>query len=172
MDSPGDSLTKPQMHLITATKRSVVSTQVQLTHPCIRTSSLPYIFPLYNPSSVDFVIFWSLPSRSSHTPPPPTQATRSGYLYIPGPLLGASHAPLADVIAAVETGKAKRSMFAETQREREDIMSGIRECEWNLEVDPLVVSVSVAGADERSGGEVMRHDFSEGWVLLSFLTLP
>ena len=61
-----------------------------------------------------------------------------------------------DVIREVEQGKAKRSMFAETEREREDILNGIRECEWNFEMNPLVASVR--------SEEIISHDFSKGWV--------
>ena len=117
---------------------------LETTHPFMSTLLFPHIFPLYHPSSVDFVIFYNIPSTS-----------RCGFLVVPGPILGASHEPLRKVIREVEYGKAKRSMFAETQRERQEIMDGIRRCDWNFEVNPLVAVV-------KAEVEVVHHDFSKG----------
>ena len=75
-------------------------------------------------------------------------------MLITGLLLDATHAPLQEVIQAAEQRKAKRSMFAETQRERESILDVIRHSEWNMEMNPLVAIVRC--------DEVVVHDFSTG----------
>lgn len=41
-------------------------------------------------------------------------------------MLGALHAALQGDIVAVQQGKAKRSMFAETQRERLEILEAVK----------------------------------------------
>lgn len=74
-------------------------------------------------------------------------------------MLGALHAALQGDIVAVQQGKAKRSMFAETQRERLEILEAVKASEWNREMDPLVTSVHCA--------EVVKHDFSSGFVSAS-----
>lgn len=55
----------------------------------------------------------------------------------------------------VENAKVKRSMYAETQREKIEISQSIRESEWNAEMNPLVVTVHEG---------VVEHDFSLGYV--------
>lgn len=132
-------------HLVHLGKRRLVSESVGVAHPHIPPSTHSHIFPLYHPSSTDILLFWDIPALN-----------RSGYMLVTGLLLGASHAPLRDVIYTVESAKAKRSMFAETQREREDILEAIKNSEWNMEMNPLVTSVRCE--------ETVAHDFSTGWV--------
>jgi hypothetical protein len=91
------------------------------------------------------VIFWDIPLEQ-----------RSGYICITGITLGANHAALKEVIEAVEGAKVKRSMYAETQREKAEMLNGIRESEWNAEMDPLVLSLQETGA--------LLHDFTQGFV--------
>jgi hypothetical protein len=91
------------------------------------------------------VIFWDIPSEQ-----------RSGHISITGISLGAKHAPLKEVIEAAETAKVKRSMYAETQRERVEILNAIRESEWNAEMNPVVLSLQSPGP--------LLHDFSQGFV--------
>ena len=98
---------------------------------------------MYNPWAVDVVLFWDIPVSG-----------RSGFLLVTGLILGATHAPLQDVIQSVEQQRAKRSMFAETRREREDILEAIRNSEWNMEMNPLVTFVRC--------DEVVAHDFATG----------
>lgn len=81
---------------------------------------------------------------------------RSGHILIPGLTIGASHAPLNELIDAAESAKAKRSMYAETHHERQEILRAVRESEWNAEMDPVVVTLLAPGTVE--------HDFSEGYV--------
>lgn len=73
---------------------------------------------------------------------------------IHGLILGASHAPLQEVIQEVENAKGKRNMYAETVRENMEMLDAIKGCEWNMEMNPL--DVSVKGANE------IIHDFSTG----------
>jgi len=69
-------------------------------------------------------------------------------------MLGASHAPLQDVIQGVENAKGKRNMYAETVRENMEMLDAIRGCEWNMEMNPLDISVR--------GAKDINHDFSAG----------
>ncbi|THH11203.1 hypothetical protein EW145_g824 [Phellinidium pouzarii] len=130
-------------HLLHLGKRRIVAQSASTNHPYIPLSTHPHIFPLYNPLATDVLVFWQLPSLG-----------RSGYLLITGLLLGVTHAALQDVIRVVEQSKAKRSMFAETQREREDILKAIRCSEWNMEMNPVTTSVHCE--------EFVNHDFSIG----------
>jgi trafficking protein particle complex subunit 8 len=118
---------------------------VSRTHPYILGHLYPFIFPLYNPASVDIVVFWDIPSEQ-----------RSGHICIAGITLGASHAALKEVIEAIEGAKVKRSMYAETQREKAEILDSIKESEWNAEMNPLVLSLQGTGT--------LLHDFTQGFV--------
>lgn len=94
---------------------------------------------------MDIVIFWEIPAQG-----------RSGHLLITGLILGATHGPLMEVIEEAENAKVKRSMYAETRRERAEILEAVRNSEWNAEMDPL----SVVPRD----GLVVEHDFSTGYA--------
>ena len=141
-NSSGLELTKTR-HLIDASKRRIVAESLRTAHPYIPPTIHPHIFPLYHPSALDIILFWDIPSSG-----------RSGYILASGLLLGASHAPLRDIIQEVEQRKAKRSMFAETQREREEILESIRNSEWNMEMNPLVTTAHCE--------DIIGHDFSSG----------
>ena len=56
----------------------------------------------------------------------------------------------------MENAKVKRSMYAETQKERREMLDAVRASGWNREVNPLAVGVR--------SGEVVRHEFSKGYV--------
>lgn len=47
-------------------------------------------------------------------------------------------------------------MYAETQRERVEMLEALRRSEWNAEMDPVVVT--------STGGQIVQHDFSQGYV--------
>ena len=87
---------------------------------------------------------------------------RRGYVTVPGLLLGACHAPLDQVIQQSETAKAKRTMYAETTREKGEILEAVRASEWNAEMDPTVVRVV---SEPR-----IEHDFSQGYICPLYLT--
>ena len=70
--------------------------------------------------------------------------------------MGARHALLRELIKEAENSKAKRSMYAETQRERAEMLEAIKNSEWNVDMDPLVVT--------SHAGQQFRHDFSSGYV--------
>lgn len=130
-------------HFIMDARRIAVSRTLAQSHPRIPTSSYSSIFPLYNPLSVDFVIFWKIPSEQ-----------RFGHILVSEIALGASHAVLREVLEGVESAKVKRSMYAETQREKTEMLQAIRDSEWNAEMNPVVVIVK--------DGLVTEHDFSQG----------
>jgi trafficking protein particle complex subunit 8 len=60
------------------------------------------------------------------------------------------------VIDEAEGSKVKRMMYAETQREKMEILEAIRASEWNVEMNPLVVAVQ--------DGVRVEHDLSKGCV--------
>lgn len=68
--------------------------------------------------------------------------------------LGAEHAPLTETLQEVEQKKVKRSMYAETHKERQEAIAGIRNSEWNAEMNPISVS-----AEENL---TIKHDFKSG----------
>jgi hypothetical protein len=103
---------------------------------------------LYNPSSIDVVVFWEIPS-----------CRRSGHLLVSGVTLGGRHAALKEKIEEAEGAKVKRSIYAETRREKMEILDAIQSSEWNAEMNPVVVSL-------QDGGRLM-HNFSKGRVFLS-----
>ncbi|KAL1737123.1 ER-golgi trafficking TRAPP I complex 85 kDa subunit-domain-containing protein [Schizophyllum commune] len=130
-------------HFVLAGRRNLITRANAFTFPYIPPQMHPYIFPLYNPASVDAVLFWSMPSQQ-----------RSGHILVSGLRMGASHAPLRDIVEAAESAKVKRSMYAETQRERAEVLTAVRASEWNMEMDPLVVRALA--------GSRVEHDFSRG----------
>ena len=103
----------------------------------------PSTFPLYHPHAVDVLLFWEIPSEQ-----------RSGHVLIPGAILGAGHAALKEIVEEAQEAKVKRSMYAETQREKSAVLDAIRTSEWNAEMNPLVLTLQQ--------GEVVKHDFSAG----------
>jgi hypothetical protein len=70
--------------------------------------------------------------------------------------LGAEHGDLGGIIEEAESAKVKRSMYAETQMEKMEIMRTVRGGEWNVNSNPVVVSVKYE--------LVVEHDFGSGWV--------
>ncbi|KAI1793952.1 ER-golgi trafficking TRAPP I complex 85 kDa subunit-domain-containing protein [Ganoderma leucocontextum] len=130
-------------HFIKCGRRTMTAQATASAHPDIPTRLHGSIFPLYNPSNVDIVVFWELPAQK-----------RAGHILLQGPTLGAHHAGLLEIIHVAEKMKVKRSMFAETQREREAILHSVKNCEWNMETDPMLVLVK--------DGTVVEHNFRQG----------
>ena len=73
---------------------------------------------------------------------------------VSGLTLGAEHADLGSIIDEAESAKVKRSMYAETQREKVEVMRAVRGGEWNVNSNPVVVSVKC--------DLVVEHDFESG----------
>ncbi|TFK91662.1 hypothetical protein K466DRAFT_482283 [Polyporus arcularius HHB13444] len=130
-------------HFLHCGRRTMTAQATASAHPDIPSRLHPSIFPLYNPSTVDVVIFWELPAQK-----------RAGHILLQGPTLGAGHAALKEIIETAETMKIKRSMYAETERERQAILEAVRNCEWNRETDPIAIFVQ--------DGTVVEHDFRQG----------
>ncbi|KAI0697133.1 ER-golgi trafficking TRAPP I complex 85 kDa subunit-domain-containing protein [Cytidiella melzeri] len=130
-------------HFIHASKRMFATRATAAAHPHIPSRDHPHIFPLYEPNSVDIVFFWDIPSQG-----------RSGHLLVSGLALGAKHAFLRELIEEAENAKVKRSMYAETERERVEVLGAVRNSEWNAEMDPLIISVQ--------DGLKVEHDFKQG----------
>ncbi|KAI0068320.1 hypothetical protein BV25DRAFT_1793504 [Artomyces pyxidatus] len=122
-------------------RRNIVSSNLSAVHPNVPPQLHRSIFSLYHPHSVDIILFWDIPSEG-----------RSGHILIAGPTLGAGHGALNDIIQEAEEMKVKRSMYAETQREKSTVLEAIRSSEWNAEMNPIVVSMHDSG--------LVEHDFS------------
>ena len=108
-------------------------------------STLAMIFPLRNPQGLDIIVFWEIPSER-----------RRGFVIVPSLLLGAGHAPLDEIIKLSETAKVKRTMYAETTREKKAVLEAVRASDWNADMDPIVVRVV--------SEPCIEHDFSQGFV--------
>jgi trafficking protein particle complex subunit 8 len=116
--------------LISRARRSASARSLAATYEHIPLRLHPYIFPVSHPQTVDFVFSWSIPSEE-----------RSGHLFICGPTLGANHGALGDIIREVEHNKVKRSMYAETHRERSLLLEVIRASVWNANMNPVAAFV-------------------------------
>lgn len=123
-----------------SSKRRITAEALQNSNPHIPPASHPFIFPLHHPYAVDLVVFWKI----GHD--------RQGHLLISGLQLGASHGLLNPVLDRVERTKATRNMYAETAREKAEIIKGIRNSAWNAEMNPLVLAAEVK--------DHLEHDFS------------
>ena len=73
---------------------------------------------------------------------------------VSGLALGAEHGDLRSIIEEAESAKVKRSMYAETQVEKMEIMKAVRGGERNVNSSPVVVSVKYKLAVE--------HGFESG----------
>jgi hypothetical protein len=113
--------------------------------PTIPQNLLKSLFPLYSPHTLDLVLFWKLPSSE-----------RRGFITAFDIQIGVGHGLLNEVIERAVESKGK-SIYAETKREHEILLQHFRECEWNRETDPVVVSV-------KSTKPSIDHDFAEGYV--------
>ena len=131
------------MHFIQSGRRKFSSQTIANVHSYIPPASHPSIFPLYNPTSLDMIVFWTIPSQNI-----------SGHINVHGITLGAGHAALDGIIEETESTKVKRSMYAETQRENMEVLDAIRASEWNVEMNPVVLSLQDVGTQV--------HDFSKG----------
>jgi len=120
------ALDKPTQMSIDSARRNYVLRSMARLLAYVPAQSHYSLFPVHDPNSIDLIVFWEIPSSS-----------RSGHCYIPGTTLGARHAEMQDIIHEAEVSKVKRSMYAETERERQEIMDAIRGSEWNSEMNPL-----------------------------------
>ncbi|KIO08413.1 hypothetical protein M404DRAFT_134508 [Pisolithus tinctorius Marx 270] len=134
-------------HLYFCGRRNVVASSIARSHPHIPEASRSSTFPFYNPLSLDILVFWEIPSEQ-----------RCGFTLLSSLTLGSSHGGLQEIISDVEQAKMKRSMYAETQREKMEMLESIRNSEWNAVSNPLVVSVE--------DGLVIEHDFDKGGCLV------
>ncbi|KAF9010359.1 hypothetical protein BDZ89DRAFT_996309 [Hymenopellis radicata] len=135
---------KPHVRDFIHSSRQIATTRtISQTYPQLPSQSYPFVFPLYHPLSLDVIVFWELPSQN-----------RKGHVLLSASNIGAGHAALRNIIDAAENAKVARSMYAETQREKMEVLQAVKGSAWNAEKDPVVLSV----ASERS----LIHDFSNG----------
>ena len=130
------------MSLLHQGRRNLITRDLTARHPYITPALHPYVFPLYHPHSLDVILFWDIPSHG-----------RSGHVLVSGAILGAEHGALSAVIQEAEETKPKRSMYAETQRQRSNILEAIRRSEWNAEMNPVLLMTVEPN--------IVNHNFSE-----------
>ncbi|KAF9650034.1 hypothetical protein BDM02DRAFT_3185724 [Thelephora ganbajun] len=130
-------------YLVRQNKRKLVRQSLSRTYPSIPSASHQTVFPLYNPASLDMLVFWEVPSQK-----------RAGHILVSGLTLGAEHGDLRGIIEEAESAKVKRSMYAETQKEKMEVMQAVKGGEWNVNSNPVVVSVKYE--------LVVEHDFESG----------
>ncbi|KAK1228620.1 hypothetical protein PQX77_008273 [Marasmius sp. AFHP31] len=134
----------PDLHrFIFSRRRHAMLQSIRSTHRHIPSHTHRHIFPLYIPAALDVLISWSIPSER-----------RSGHLVVTGLNVGAEHAALKDILEESENAKTTRSMYSETRQERMEVFRAVRDSEWNMEMDPLVVHVTTP--------HLVKHDFSKG----------
>ncbi|KAH9486608.1 hypothetical protein JR316_0000673 [Psilocybe cubensis] len=130
-------------NFIHTARRKYMSHNISKVHSYIAPASHPSIFPLYNPSAVDMIIFWEVSGGNI-----------AGHINVHGITLGAGHARLDGIVEEAESAKVKRSMYAETRKENMEVLDAIRNSEWNAEMNPLVLSLKEIGTK--------LHDFTSG----------
>jgi hypothetical protein len=117
-------------------QRKVVRRTLAVAHPSIPATQHPVLFPLYHPAALDLVLAWEADG-----------ARRRGHVLVHAGELGARHGMLTQVL----TGTATRSMYAETQAERVEMLAALGASVWNMEMDPVVLSAPDAH---------VAHDFA------------
>jgi hypothetical protein len=132
----------PPISVVLATRTQSRSTQLQAQLPMLPVDQLERIFPLFSSRSLDVVVHWSIPGQNR----------RYGYHQLVDLKLGASHNSIRDVVEAAG-GKAG-GLYAESQRERQMLLSALGRSELGVDEEPVAVSVH---ADE-----FVEHDFATG----------
>lgn len=108
------------------------------------------IFTLYEPNEVDIVAHWHITSKSGDT--------RRGQAFVFGLRLGPSIdylAPLFSNPKASEQGRAARTMYAETEREKAAIWQNLRTSRLHIEDDPILFDFKLPVDQTR------KHDFAQ-----------
>ena len=132
-------------HFLSSTRQAHVRQTLASEFPSISEDIRHGIFPLYTPHTFDIYIYWEMNSFD---------VVRKGCCIVRELCVGAGHEGLREVLQKAKNAKEK-SMYAETQREKETLLSALRTSEWNLEMDPLVVKV-------RTKSTIVEHDFRQG----------
>ena len=156
METPGPSLTSEQktsnmnadpydQHFISSSRRAYIRQTLASEFPSISEDVRHRTFPLYTPHTFDIYIYWEISTFD---------IVRTGCCIVRELRVGAGHEDLREVLQKAENAK-DNSMYAETQRERETLLSALQSSEWNLEMDPLVVKV-------RTRSAIVEHDFRRG----------
>jgi trafficking protein particle complex subunit 8 len=138
-------------YLLNAVRSNHTSRRISILHPHVPPASRHFIFPSHGLTSLDIVLFWEISCEN-----------RRGFITLFENSLGVQHAILKDIVEEAESSRVKRSMYAETQRERAEILDAIRASEWNVETNPLALILE----SERA----VEHDFASGYVGLSLIT--
>lgn len=132
-------------HFLGSSRRAHVRQTLASEFPSISEDIRHLIFPLYTPHTFDIYIHWEINGFD---------IVRNGCCIVRELCVGAGHKGLQEVLLMAENAK-ENSMYAETQREKEALFGALQRCEWNLEMDPLVVKV-------RTKSTIVEHDFNRG----------
>jgi hypothetical protein len=134
-----------RQHFLSSSRRAHVRQALASEFPSISEDIRHRIFPLYTPHTFDIYIYWEINTFDS---------VRTGCCIVRELCVGAGHESLREVLQKAENAKDK-SMYAETQREKETVLGALQSSEWNLEMNPLVVKA-------RTSSAVVEHDFRRG----------
>jgi len=132
-------------YFLGSSRRAHVSKTLASEFPSIPEDIRHRIFPLYTPHTFEIYIYWEINSFN---------IARNGCCIVRDLCAGAGHEGLREVLLSTENVREK-SMYAETQREKEVLLGALQSSEWNLEMDPLVVKV-------RTKSAIVEHDFRQG----------
>ncbi|KIY70143.1 hypothetical protein CYLTODRAFT_392434 [Cylindrobasidium torrendii FP15055 ss-10] len=135
-----------ECYFIEKARQVTVLAELKHRYPSIPLDSLPNIFPLYHPQAVDVTLFWRIIT--------PETTERVGHVTVRVDNVGVGHGLLRDIVDTAESAKVVRSMYAETTREKAEVLRCVKESEWNAEGDPVVVRI--LGQDD------IKHAFAEG----------
>jgi hypothetical protein len=130
-------------YMILSARRRQHLQYLTTTFPTIPHHMIQRLFPLFTPHSLDMIVFWRIPSSG-----------RRGFVVLSELQIGAGHGMLQNILEQASESKGK-SIYVETKREHELLLQHFRDCEWNRETDPLVVSV-------KSDKPLVEHDFTKG----------
>lgn len=100
-----------------------------------------YLFTLFNPRSIDLLVFWSIPSLRI-----------SGHHHLADIPLGAGSNKLKEVLEKAELKAG--GLYAESQRERSTLLAGLRKSELGVDANPSELVLEVE--------ELIEHDFQTG----------
>ena len=132
-------------HFLSSSRRAYVRQTLASEFPSISEDIRHRIFPLYTPHTFDIYIYWEINTFD---------IVRTGCYIVRELCVGAGHEGLREVLQKAENARDK-SMYAETQREKETLLGALQSSEWNLEMDPLIVKA-------RARSAIVEHDFKRG----------
>ncbi|KAM0793278.1 hypothetical protein ACM66B_000739 [Microbotryomycetes sp. NB124-2] len=129
------------LHSTIATHRTLRSSSLATQFSTLPASLHRWLFPLFNPFSLDLLVFWHVPATKQR-----------GYHHLTGIPLGATSNELRSVLRSAELKAG--GLYAESQRERTMLLSSLGRSEFGRDDNPVKVWIEV--------DDVVSHDFDQG----------